>query len=284
MLSTDVKIKLVGCLVLSCLICERVGVLIRLSFIEYKSYPLIIPADDSSFLIDGTDWEILINDCGSGELKNLVTLGSSVILGNGANPAIGCSCNRSVSGLTNLEVPRLEPVLNPPNLKLGRLESESFPRLLLMLYRELPELPLAELAELLLLVVRAGGTYRAGGVYVITAIPPLLCDGAEFGLKVKPVFPPSSYTLALVRSIDGPVLLISLIRRLFKLLVPLIPRFAYALGTVVLMVNRLLASEPRSVVNPDMFRVEPDSRYSVSRTPPASCLTKLVTLFTPLST
>jgi hypothetical protein len=38
------------------------------------------------------------------------------------------------------------------------------------------------------------------------------------------------------------------------------------------------------VVSPEMFRVEPDSKYRVSRTPPANCLTKLVTLLTPLST
>ena len=47
--------------------------LIRLSFIPYRSYPLMIPADVKSFLIDGTDWDRLINDCGSGELKNFDT-------------------------------------------------------------------------------------------------------------------------------------------------------------------------------------------------------------------
>ena len=221
-------------------------------------------------------------------MNNLDALGSSVTVGSGEKPAIGCSCNRSVSGLTNFDVPRLEPAPSPANENFGRLARDSFPRLLLMLNSELPVLPLLLLLlELLLPDGGAGGTYfgtYCGGVYVVLATPPLLCDGAEFGLKVKLVFPPSSYTLALVKSIDGPVLVMSLIRRLFRLLVPLIPRFAGELGEVALMVNRLSASPPRIVVSPDMFNVEPDNRYRVSRTPPANCLTKFVTLLTPLST
>ena len=153
--STDVNIKFVGCLVLSFARSDSVGVLTGLSFIEYRSYPLMIPADVNSFLIEGTDWERFINDCGNDELNNLDALGSSVTVGSGEKPAIGCSCNRSVSGLTNFDVPRLEPAPSPANENFGRLARDSFPRLLLMLNSELPVLPL--LLLLLELLLPDGG-------------------------------------------------------------------------------------------------------------------------------
>ena len=64
----------------------------------------------------------------------------------------------------------------------------------------------------------------------------------------------------------------------------MIPILACTLGVVVLIVNRLLASLPSIVVEPVMFRIDPDVRYSVSLIPPTTCLMKFVTLFTPLST
>lgn len=59
--------------------------------------------------------------------------------------------------------------------------------------------------------------------------------------------------------------------------------FAELPGVVVRSVNRLLASDPSIVVNPEMFSVEPDTKYRVSRTPPATCLNRLITLFIPFS-
>ncbi len=104
----------------------------------------MMPADVNSFLIEGTVFERLARDCGRDELMKLDMLDCSLVytLGKGLNPAIGCSCNRSVSGLTNLDVPRLEPAPSPENENFGRLARDSFPRLLLILNSELPVLPL----------------------------------------------------------------------------------------------------------------------------------------------
>ena len=158
------KIRDSGCFVLSFARSDNVGVSIGLSFIEYKSYPLLMSADDSSFLIDGTAPERSTNDFGSELFRKLSTLVDQFIFGSAANVPIGLSCNRSASGLTKVETPKLFPI--PPKLTDGSFPRSSFPRLSVFILRKPGAIDPPPLKD--------------GAVPVVPVVPPVPVPGGVY--------------------------------------------------------------------------------------------------------